>query len=511
MKKIYLLFLIALAFGSCSKDQLLPTTDNIMLIPLIEESSFSELSQLPVLGSQRTNSSKASKNSSELSQLEVKGNFIIKKSRILKINTQDYISYTAIIERPEKNPEFFENLVIVSKEGDAQANVFIVKYIPTKKMVLHETHQSYSFDGIREVSLLSGNVDFNTSKSFNKSSSGCFGTYEWWCSWDSPHPAGTNCKLANDGRVYLAYFPPTDCTDEPTLSGGGGRETTITDEDPVITTIMYEDGTIVENPSPIEGENIVVNQEFLNDHPCVAKVVQEAYGICSPLTSAVLAAFEANDGSNLTFSYSSNISANAETTPLFKYIASTRTCDAFITFRESYITGATDLSIARTTIHESLHATLVYMLEEGLLQNSSGTTLSGFEDLVETYINYLAGLPENLNRAHHELMSEFVGDIATSLSSFGRSKGYDLPSSHYESMAWGGLQGTSYFNVLYPKYINPSDSMNNPGNVNPEWLKIINTIAAEKDNFTITYQHPNGTTYTFNPQGQLPNSTIPCN
>lgn len=77
-------------------------------------------------------------------------------------------------------------------------------------------------------------------------------------------------------------------------------------------------------------------------------------------------------------------------------------------------------------------------------------------------------------------------------------------------MAWGGLHKTSDFNILYPEYINPADKLTNPGNVNPEWLKIINTIAAEKDNNTYIYQHPNGTTYTFIPQGQIPGST-PCN
>tara|TARA_R100000935_G_C2830105_1_gene164557 strand:+ start:973 stop:1992 length:1020 start_codon:yes stop_codon:yes gene_type:complete len=338
------------------------------------------------------------------------------------------------------------------------------------------------------------------------------------CDWAEPHVAGPACMEATDNRVSLVLIPDENCTEFGTgesggssTGGGGGSAGYGTEEDPVITTIMYEDGTIVENPYSLENTNIVVNQNLIDNYPCVAKIVQEAYSVSSPLTGLVSDAFATNDGSNLNFTYSSTITPNGTTTEVSRYNARAKTCDIKITFNETYISKATELSIARTTLHESLHATLVFMFEEGVLQNDTGTPILGFESLVNEYILYLSAKPSNLGKAHHELMSDFVLDIASSLSSFGRSKGYDLPFSYYKAMSWGGLENTLSFKTLYPKYLDPLDAINNPDNINIDYLKIVNINAAEKDNITLTYTHPDGTTYTNTSQGNVLNANLPCN
>jgi hypothetical protein len=254
-------------------------------------------------------------------------------------------------------------------------------------------------------------------------------------------------------------------------------------------------------------EGIIFYNEF-EDYPCHKEVLRDAISICSPLTQVVLDVFEANDYVNLIFKTSDQIIENANTTLFSTYNSSNSTCNITITFRESYLETATDLSIARTTIHESLHAILVYMFEEGLLESDDGTPLEGFENVLGAYLSYLSGLPPNFGTSQHELMSEMVQDMATSLSSYGQSSGYSYPFSFYEKLCWGGLTGTESFDALYPELIDSSLG-NIPDNINFERYDVIYTIVSEQNNQTYNF-NLNGTNYEYLPKGNAPNISEPC-
>ena len=244
-------------------------------------------------------------------------------------------------------------------------------------------------------------------------------------------------------------------------------------------------------------EHIIIDPQFSQNYPCQSDIVQQAYGLCSPLTQLILDIFEVNDGTNLVYTHSSTIDNNGATTPISRLntSCSNHTCDITVKLKETYLQTATDLSIARTVIHESLHATLVYMLEEGLLTLPDGTAEPGFADLANAYINFILGIesPENYGKSHHELMVSFVSNIATSLATFGVQNGYDLPFSYYEALSWHGLHTTPDFDILYPEYID--------GELNPERITIINTLASEQNN----QNYPDGNGGTISPQGN------PCN
>lgn len=266
-------------------------------------------------------------------------------------------------------------------------------------------------------------------------------------------------------------------------------------------------------------DNIIYDASFEN-YPCHKLVIESAVGTCSPLTQLVLDIFEANDNSNLIFEALNIISntnnANANTSSTSSYDAVNHTCNTTIKFKISYLENATDLSIARTAIHESLHAIFVYMIEEDLLLDSNGNADVGFEQLVQAYIDYKSGLPEYLGIAHHQLMSDFVDDMALSLSNYSSANGYnsqngnDITLEFCKKLCWSGLTTTQEFLTLYPKYIDPSDATNNPTNYNPEWLDIKLTIQAEIYNQQQTFLHPNGNVYDFIPKGTLPNTSVPC-
>lgn len=115
---------------------------------------------------------------------------------------------------------------------------------------------------------------------------------------------------------------------------------------------------------------------------------------------------------------------------------------------------ATNLSWARTILHESIHAYLsVYFALD------RPGWIASYPQMVEEW-----GRINNWNDVHHEeIARSLVQDIALSLKDYGDSKGYNLPVQFYEDLSWGGLQNTSTFNSL----------------TNSEKNRILNVIAVE--------------------------------
>ncbi|WP_034060999.1 hypothetical protein [Lacinutrix jangbogonensis] len=266
----------------------------------------------------------------------------------------------------------------------------------------------------------------------------------------------------------------------------------------------------------VDFDDNIIYDNSLNDYPCHKLIIEEAIGTCSPLTQLVLDLFESNDGSNLIIRTEdlgpANSSSNANTTSTSTYNPVTNTCDITITFNENYLDAASDISLARTAIHESLHAILIYMFEQDLLYSYDGSPMGDFEDFVNNYINYQLGLPANIGVAHHQLLVDFVEDIALSLSTYSLQNGYaNNGFNYYKKMSWAGLTTMESFLLIYPKYLDPADEANNQLNFNPEWLDIKLTIQAEKYNETQIFPHPNGFDYEFIPKGTSPNETEPCN
>lgn len=101
--------------------------------------------------------------------------------------------------------------------------------------------------------------------------------------------------------------------------------------------------------------------------------------------------------------------------------------------------NATDLSWARTILHESVHAYLtVYFATDQ--QNFIRT----YSQMVQDW-----GTLQNWDAVHHEEFARsLVTAIADALQTYGISKGYSLTRQFYEDMSWAGLQGTSTFTNL---------------------------------------------------------------
>lgn len=102
-------------------------------------------------------------------------------------------------------------------------------------------------------------------------------------------------------------------------------------------------------------------------------------------------------------------------------------------FDATKLTNASDLSVARTILHESIHAYLVAYFKVDPI-NAAKT----YSDLVKDYAQQLYGGNSN-SLQHAEFVRNFVNDIALALNEFGTNQGYVLPFRFYQDLAWGGL------------------------------------------------------------------------
>lgn len=100
---------------------------------------------------------------------------------------------------------------------------------------------------------------------------------------------------------------------------------------------------------------------------------------------------------------------------------------------------ATDLSWAKTILHESVHAYLVTYFK---------TNRPGWVATYPEMIKDWEAKPD-LNAVHHEeIARSLVKSIGMALEVYGVSQGYNLTKQFYEDMAWGGLQETNAFKAL---------------------------------------------------------------
>jgi hypothetical protein len=102
-------------------------------------------------------------------------------------------------------------------------------------------------------------------------------------------------------------------------------------------------------------------------------------------------------------------------------------------------TNATDLSIARTMLHEEIHAYLLaYFKNDPIYANAT------FGTLVDAWAKAPVGADPNLYH-HNEMAQGWVGDVAWALKQYGLNKGYTLSDQFYSDMAWAGLYETDLF------------------------------------------------------------------
>lgn len=131
---------------------------------------------------------------------------------------------------------------------------------------------------------------------------------------------------------------------------------------------------------------------------------------------------------------------NGQTSPLYNRQTGTVTT----TFNSSNFISGSDLAIAKTILHESVHAYLV-----AYFRNDYTRASSNYSQLVDDY-NFVTN--QDLNAAqHNEVVRTFIGQIATTLEQYGQLQGYKLDYEFYSDLAWGGLTDKKAFKSLSQK------------------------------------------------------------
>ena len=162
---------------------------------------------------------------------------------------------------------------------------------------------------------------------------------------------------------------------------------------------------------------------IFEDHPLKPEV---QVPVSNPLTlnfsESILKLFNDSDNTHLIIQNGDVGESNAKT---IKYT---------ITISENYLAKATELSIARTMIHESVHAYI-----NGLYYSSDFQSLS-FGQKLRKYAEDKGYTAMN-NTLHHNFMGQYVDAMAYSLYEWDKDYGTggSLDWNYYKSLAYGGM------------------------------------------------------------------------
>lgn len=112
-----------------------------------------------------------------------------------------------------------------------------------------------------------------------------------------------------------------------------------------------------------------------------------------------------------------------------------------ITLDERLLKEGSNLAIAKTIIHETLHAYMLMQLDRMRIERQ-------YNDIAERLMFLYNSQPnekKNANMTQHNLMTEFVEAMAESLARYDRGQ-HSL--EYYRLMSWGGLEKTDEYKAL---------------------------------------------------------------
>lgn len=257
----------------------------------------------------------------------------------------------------------------------------------------------------------------------------------------STGPSFPNMTYVPRSPVYGAIDPPK-YTNPPHGGGGGGGGYT-----PVAS--LIEDRITTNLP------------------PCVETIINDLKKLENGKFSKILSKFSSLEPTPLSYNWNivkGNLPANNPGSTGATVVGGSVTS----TLNENDLFVSTDLSIAKTIIHESFHAYLVSVYRYKDIDKDYVT-------LIDTYFKEAGG---DLNATQHNIFANtnIVQEISVALQAYGNLKGYALSNQFYEDMAWGGLASTKAFNAL------PEVQKN----------RILNTIYSEYKNSNTNGISPKG-------------------
>jgi hypothetical protein len=182
-----------------------------------KKKTYEELNELPKFVNAMNKSLKLGKGKGNTSLssrtvMEDQYGFTLNSTLIKEISSENYTSYTFLIQRDIPSDDYFENLVV---DVDSLNNVraFIVKYLLNSPIEYLGNHNAYSLNAETEITAIEYNnteakVDYTDENGCIVTLMCPYGTYD--------HPAGDFCINADRGDLF---WSDPDCGE---TSGGGG-------------------------------------------------------------------------------------------------------------------------------------------------------------------------------------------------------------------------------------------------------------------------------------------------
>ena len=250
------------------------------------------------------------------------------------------------------------------------------------------------------------------------------------CTWHTSETTGLLVIECPDMGVVGVHLR-VQCDDLGDSGSGGGSdgtgdEVSIGTLEPVLLDPLY-----------LEAEAFERKIDTTEVPPCIQSVFDELLNMPEGV-GWVLKRFISEDVDyNWVVKYepTSRSIAVAATSPDYDYETKT----IVTRFNPEHHQKATDLAIAKTILHEAVHAFLVSEYFAGQIQY-----IKSYPELYEDKIN---GMKE-IDAQHEEIVRSFIQDIAHTLGVYGMRKGYPMNGTYYARLAWGGLMDTSFFDGL---------------------------------------------------------------
>lgn len=353
------------------------------------------------------------------------------------ITKEGEVNYTLVLDNLEKesseDPFYFDNLVVYVKENGSSI-AYVIRYIPTSDW-RNNSKDFKDFSGrvefyfpngekISQVELvegIAGNLGFSEKRNdkaecaleLERNGFICTATYD-----ASGNFLGEDCET-----IYKYKWTCTmgsgegDYTNDPALEEPDGLPRTGGTTSPTY-------------PEPEEVDvTIGINDTSLDN--CLKVILSTLEGHFHGVGKIIAELAETDTSFSWTVESGSLAGETAITDKNFDSASNSTTT----TFDSQGFPRGTDLSWARTILHESVHAYVVGI--------SNTSTLAERQELLGpnwtiAYFNY----------GHDYIAETYVNSMADILQEYGQLKGYTMDRQFYEDLAWGGLQGTNAFNSL---------------------------------------------------------------
>ena len=259
------------------------------------------------------------------------------------------------------------------------------------------------------------------------------------------------------------------------------------------------------NDGEVDFEERILIDATLANKPCHAKMIKATFSGSSDLVQSVKEFF--NDDTKYAYRLKASqftgnyTSTNATTNPF--PTCNQGDCTVLTEFNTTYLDSATDLAIAKTAIHESVHAILTYLFQIGALEAEGDHP--NYKDLLIAFTNLQAstspdtdGTIATLNDLQHEFMTDLVDEMADALQDYGQSRGYSLSLDYYKKLVWSSssMMETSNYTTEFSHF---------------ERLQILAIGLAESTNTNQIYLINQYDEVDLQPTGIQPSATEPCN